>query len=1338
MKNLTISLLTLFCVSIFAQETGTKLTSVDLLNSDGKAEGSFDKGWRQRLFVHGGKDNKATSKILTADDKTSTGDGKKYLKIDITGGDVERLNASASLRNIPVDLAKGRRFRVEWQTHTQNENDLQGGNSALLFFADNDARVPLKVMTSKSDSLERGAWKSHSAEFVYDEEADSKRLDLKFGFWRWIPNGRVINGSVLIDGIKLWQIDDPDVKVGKTEALAAAKASPPPVAPIPVIFTVPKDGKVTLVMEDKGKRIANLIEGVFFKKGTHTYDWDGLDVGDNKYKPGGQAYYTLNQKIVEAGTYKIRGLVHDPLKLTYDFTAYPNIGKQNVPWPTHLHDGDGGWLADHGVPHAAAFIPAKDSPYGEDVVALAATVSEAGPAMAYVNMAGKKLGGLWRLGGDWTGAYHFTTDSGAERNPAIFVYSIMSWQPSRKASKNSVLIKILGLSKQGSFEVDYLNLMLPEGKTWQDNKLGGYAVHDGLLVFSELTSKSLYLYDTSKVNAENKGTLIKRIEMPNVQALAFAPDGALLMLVDKTLEKFTIDRKNYTLVEKKVLIKDGLDDPQQLMVAADGRIFIADWGKSNQVKIYSPKGKPVATLGSAGPISSGLYVATHMNNPFGMTLDSKGRLWVAERSRLPKRVSLWDVKTGKLDNAFYGPTQYGGGGVLDPKDSSILYYANGHGCMSIKLDRKKGEGMVERIVYRNDEVEACGGKARYVNGHFPVYNGKKRYITNAYTGPTSGSNVAEFWLDGAGAAQLKTMIGGLRGFRYFSKNQARLGEYFPIFTDKEKPKNVREQRMLDIDRNTLLSKTLACWIDSSNDGKIDSDEIKFLSFVDSDDIGRILSANIGEDFEILIVHEKGVISIPSNGFSAEGHPLYDLGKIEYPITGIKLRGSSGGNQAMRCEDDSIIITGGPMQNFAENKQTWKIHSQWPSLHAGHAAPPSSEYPGQMVSTTRLLGPLVKPTSGDAGQIWCINSDKGVMYLVTSDGYYLATLGKFGGDSKQWVMNDYTRGMDVADINHLSENFYPTINQNPDGSITLISGKTHISLLNLSGLESVKRFEAKDFIVDANVIEKAKIYGRDFAVWQRAGEGNSELDVERISSEIKIDGNLEEWKNSKWVTISKVTEQHGWGRPVKVPESDTAWAIDDTNLYIAVRSQQKSFIENSGKDPLTFFSTGGGVDIRLAAKDGSEREDSAPKVGDLRLVVARHDGKTTAFLYQAKVLGTKESIRFSSPVSSILIDKIDDVSDKVTFETSSMYLSSTINPKKKNHFTTAEFSIPLKTLGWDPKSLPETTGDIGLLIGEEGRTTERSYWHNKGAGIVSDLPSEASLDVSEWGKIKIAD
>jgi len=44
------------------------------------------------------------------------------------------------------------------------------------------------------------------------------------------------------------------------------------------------------------------------------------------------------------------------------------------------------------------------------------------------------------------------------------------------------------------------------------------------------------------------------------------------------------------------------------------------------------------------------------------------------------------------------------------------------------------------------------------------------------------------------------------------------------------------------------------------------------------------------------------------------------------------------------------------------------------------------------------------------------------------------------------------------------------------------------------------------------------------------------------------------------------------------------------------------------------------------------------------------------------------------------------------------------------------------------------GDFGVLFGNDAGeiTTLRSYWSNQNTSIVSDVPSEASLEPRQWG------
>ena len=104
----------------------------------------------------------------------------------------------------------------------------------------------------------------------------------------------------------------------------------------------------------------------------------------------------------------------------------------------------------------------------------------------------------------------------------------------------------------------------------------------------------------------------------------------------------------------------------QLTVTEDGRIFVADWGDSQQVKIHSAEGVLQQRIGTAGP--SSVPMTRRTSTILSAWLLIPGRLWVTEVNRLPKRVSVWNLDDATLERAFYGPTEYGGGGVLDPKD----------------------------------------------------------------------------------------------------------------------------------------------------------------------------------------------------------------------------------------------------------------------------------------------------------------------------------------------------------------------------------------------------------------------------------------------------------------------------------------------------------------------------------------------------------------------------------------------------------------------------------------------------------------------------------------------
>ena len=92
--------------------------------------------------------------------------------------------------------------------------------------------------------------------------------------------------------------------------------------------------------------------------------------------------------------------------------------------------------------------------------------------------------------------------------------------------------------------------------------------------------------------------------------------------------------------------------------------------------------------------------------------------------------------------------------------------------------------------------------------------------------------------------------------------------------------------------------------------------------------------------------------------------------------------------------------------------------------------------------------------------------------------------------------------------------------------------------------------------------------------------------------------------------------------------------------------------------------------------------------------------------------------FSSPWRTITIDRVDDVSDQLQFASAD------------GNF---ELSVPLAVLGLKPESGQTIRADLGVLRGNGFQTLHRVYWGNKATGITSDVPSEAMLVPSLWGR-----
>jgi hypothetical protein len=820
-----------------------------------------------------------------------------------------------------------------------------------------------------------------------------------------------------------------------------------------------------------------------------------------------------------------------------------------------------------------------------------------------------------------------------------------------------------------------------------------------------------------------QGKITSRIPLPNPRGVSFDAQGRLLALSGKQLVRFaTFSNKPETLIPA------GLDDPRHIAVDATSSFLITDRGNAHLVKVFSPAGKQIGSIGKPGAPAIGPYDPLHLNNPNGLAVDTQGRVWVAECDNYPRRVSVWTAD-GKLVRAFYGPTEYGGGGVLDPQDNSRFYYKG----MEFQLDWKTGTDSLVRVFHRPDPLlaahygpyspdtplypdlvtrsvseEAAANPSltrRITLGTRDSGDYGRRYFTSCYTHtPTHGDDVAFLWLDGKKQARLVAALGNAN--RWSVLREAEFRNRLPEGTNLEKEHSRPEES------------AAFAWTDANHDGRPQPGEVQFVK-------AQCRGVTVMNDLSVVVARlgEQNVRF--SATFDDAGMPHYDLTNPESLGPAGGRSPSSGGNQSLAEPGGWTINTNAslPFSPYSlggkfKGEPRWSYPSVWPGLHASHeAAVP--DRPGMVIGHTRLLGGWIH---GKAGPMFCINGNMGNMYLFTADGLFVSTLFHDIRLRPNWAAPVNLRNMDVTDVSLHDENFWPSITQTADGKVFLVDGG-RTSLVRVDGLETLARLPEQTIAVTADDLERARDWFHRSEAQRQQQRGNGILSVPLRKTAPQVDGQLDDWPaTTDWAFIDRRGVKANFNSNSRPYEVSAAVALTDTHLYAAWRTTEKDLLNNSGETPNAPFKHGGCLDLMLATDSTAASDRNAPVPGDQRLLITQINGETRALLYRAKVPGTKEPVAFSSPWRTITIDVVEDVTEHVTLATD-----------KQGNF---EISVPLSALHWQPKPGETYRADLGVLRGANGQTTQRVYWTNKATAITADVPSEAELTPKLWGKWRI--
>jgi len=1044
-------------------------------------------------------------------------------------------------------------------------------------------------------------------------------------------------------------------------------------------FTTPREGYYTAVIETaEGQGVRRLLAHKKLAAKQILSDWDGLDDDGEPAAPG---------------PYRLRGLHHTGIGLDYLMT-YANPG--NPPWQTY--DGTGEWGGDHCPPQA---VTTDDQgvylgwPAAEDGNGIIATDFDGKKRWNFFQAPYAAACGSAMLASDgkqiYFGSDAMISSRSKDQKELAYFFTYLSCLD-RETGRRRGFTTDQPYQKIAEFDTGQVPLH-EEWQLWQDRHfdLDNHGIHDDYFFSGRSVSANLVglaardgkLYAALRIPQQvvvytvEPFAEVARWDVPKPAGLAFAKDGRLLAISSDSV---------VALVDGKAtpVVAGGLDAPVGLAVDAAGNLYVSQWGNSHCVAVFDPAGKPLRAIGKPGGRPEiGAYDPNGMILPRGVAVDPEGQLWVCEDDNYPRRVSVWNAATGQFIREFVGGTVYGGdkGGMIDPKRPNraislgVLY--------EIDLG-KEGYRPLATLWRRQhvDQIYPLLGGLYAGWGHnigFAEHDGQ-RYITVGSTGPmvVGKWNADETW-------QPCAAIGGVfnRGDNSEilppEKRTWRMG-LSPAFFRKHAGENF-------------------VWTDRNDDGRVQEEEFQWEK--QTDDFPCLgLSWGPGKvdaDLNVTLASHQGkgqIWRFPVQGYTETGIPRYDLGKRALLLVpGERLT-------AVTADAKGNVLTSQRGERARPNFQP-ALRGYGPEGKLLWRYPTSRDVrPMGSVNGEGFLGPIA--VGGELGEVFGLSQwHGGHVPLLTTDGLFVGRLlrdpsagGKPGPD--------VYRGETIQYLNRLD-----------DGRVILAHGKNAHHLMQVTGLETVKRFQAA-FELSA---EQAALAAARLAARGRADAASAPIRILRREKAPTIDGQFGDWDAATAAAI---------GPQDVAPRAIVMLAYDDKRVYLAYEVVKSGGYLNTGTDPLRLFLGGDAVDLQFAADPAASKDRKEPIVGDTRLLIAKSDGKPVAVVYRAQVPGAKNPVDFRSPTRAVLFDEVEVLAD------AEVAIADTATGYR------VEAAIPMVKLFGDPIWPGRVLqGDAGIIVGDTtGRRVARIYRFNRETQVVNDIPTEAALGIRNWGELEV--
>jgi hypothetical protein len=385
--------------------------------------------------------------------------------------------------------------------------------------------------------------------------------------------------------------------------------------------------------------------------------------------------------------------------------------------------------------------------------------------------------------------------------------------------------------------------------------------------------------------------------------------------------------------------------------------------------------------------------------------------------------------------------------------------------------------------------------------------------------------------------------------------------------------------------------------------------------------------------------------------------------------------------------------------------------------SGHSGGARWEGPGRAGSQLTIIGHETAP-EGDLGEFLVAHDNVGRWNIWTSDGLLVGPIVhhacepgvKFFGppESRPGTrMDPLSVGM-----NHLHGFFTRT---EPDNRYFIVAGFTHMSILEVKGLDQYRRFAVSEVTVTTADLRRA-----------RDSEGRRGLD-EGLARTRRLDVHRTEWA----ITLDGEVQSQEWINPVSLVRegirASFAACYDDANLYLAWTSDALGPVRNSGTDFKRYFRTGACLDFMLGVDPGADPDRMDAVKGDLRLLVTFVEDKPQTVLYQPVAPDAAPGERW----------KAGEGEDAVSFDRVVLLDGATAAMKAGGGGAfSVEVSVPLKLLGLNIRVGDRLKSDWGIISPSGGtQAPKRLHWANQTGFAVRGESAEARLEPAFWGTLR---